>query len=53
MLTRLLERLVSLGPLELAAPVLRRRQLIAESDALLSTVLPELPDPHDRNDHDE
>jgi len=35
-LARLLEYLVPLAPLDVAVPVIRRRQLIAQSDALLA-----------------
>jgi hypothetical protein len=44
-----LDRLVPLGPLELAGPVLAHRQLIAESEALLSTVFPKPSGPDDAN----
>jgi hypothetical protein len=47
-LTRVLEGLVPLGPLELAGPVLLRRRLIAESDALLASALSGLPGPRGR-----
>ena len=38
-LARLLEYLAPLAPLDVAVPVIRRRQLIAQSDALLAEAL--------------
>lgn len=57
-LARLLEYLVPLAPLDVAVPVIRRRQLIAQSDALLAEAFgaeAELParvnDCHGQGDH--